>query len=389
MLTNQFIFQPEMIIEINGVVYAVFLDKDEELGDFPILAKVDSPNFLTVDTEITEMDDAIFAATFGYAFRGHEDLLVSDIIAEGEQKDYKTVMDVAEAKLEERAKETGMSWLLDEGVQAAFLAATLTGVPVSLDDLDKTEWFNNSSEDQRNFMAKYYANPSLVEDEIKTNIANIKETMISMNMKGPINELAKALAYGVASFTIKADEVNTLLEYIDDPTYLDMIGGLELLPENLQPFVGKFTGVNVGQSETKGYILDILGMPAYENMVASGSFNRLAARVKAGDGAGVKAELQEQHDVLYPMFKGSQHSIWNGQFANRASRLINGTSGNQIVSLSTSQQEDVDRIIVETKGDFQAFDAAIRSEFINSPGVKNQFLNQLASKLPQAISGVY
>ena len=46
MLTSNFAFQPEDIIEINGVVYAVFFDTDEALGDFPILAKVDSLNFL-------------------------------------------------------------------------------------------------------------------------------------------------------------------------------------------------------------------------------------------------------------------------------------------------------------------------------------------------------
>ena len=140
MLTNQFIFQPERIIKIGDVVYAVFFDTDEELGDFPILAKVDSMSFIQPGTNIEEFDEQKFAATFGYVFRGHEDLLVSEIQTGTEQQDYRSIMDVQENLLLTRAQENGMEWLLDNDVQAAFLAATLTGVPISTDDLADTAW---------------------------------------------------------------------------------------------------------------------------------------------------------------------------------------------------------------------------------------------------------
>lgn len=382
MLTNEFAFQPEMIIEIEDVLYAVFFDTDEEFGDFPILARVDSPNFVKVGTEVKEMDSQIFAATFGYAFRGHEDLLVSEIL-EGDTTEYRTIFDVTERKLEAKASETGMSWILDPDVQAAFLAATLTGTPLSTDDLSNTAWYKSSSTEQRDFMAKYYANPQQVENEIKSNISSITKSMIARNMKGPVDDLARVLAYGVTTFQIDADEVDTYLDYIDDATYLDMIGGKELLPEELQPFVGQFSGVNEGHSTTKGLILDILGINAYESMVQSGAFYRLAARVRAGDLEGVKVELQTQHDVLYPAFKGSNYSIWNGQFSNRASRVINGTTGGQVVKLTQSQQQTVDDAIVEANGDYNQFDKIIRTKFIDSPGVKNAFLEDLVRALPQ------
>ena len=381
-LTNEFAFQPEMIIEIDDVLYAVFFDTDEEFGDFPILARVDSPNFIKEGTEIKEMDSQIFAATFGYAFRGHEDLLVSEIL-EGDATEYRTIFDVTEKKLETQAKEKGMSWILDPDVQAAFLAATLTGTPLSTDDLSETAWYKSSSPEQRDFMAKYYANPQQVENEIKSNISSITQEMISRNMKGPVDELARVLAYGVTTFTIKPDEVNQFLDYIDDPTYLDMIGGVELLPDTLQPFVGQFTGVNAGQSTTKGLIIDALGVNAYESMVQSGAFYKLAARVRAGDLEGVKEELQTQHDVLYPAFKGSNYGIWNGQFSNRASRVINGTTGGQVVKLTQSQQETVDDAIIEAKGDYNQFDKIIRTKFLDAPGVKNAFLADLVRALPQ------
>ena len=72
MLTSNFAFQPEDIIEINGVVYAVFFDTDEALGDFPILAKVDSLNFLREGTVPDELSEEEFAEKYGYDLVDHK-----------------------------------------------------------------------------------------------------------------------------------------------------------------------------------------------------------------------------------------------------------------------------------------------------------------------------
>jgi len=389
MLTNQFAFQPEDIIEIDGVIYAVYLDTDEELGDFPILAKVDNPNFLSEGVVPTSLDATEFASKYGYAYRGHEDLLVSEILQSDEQEPYRGVFDAVENKFQAQAQENGMKWLLDRDVQAAFLAASLTGVPVSVDDLSGTTWYKNTTENERKFMVKYYSDPDGIKKDISTNIVNIREGIISRNMQGPINELAEALATAVTTFQIDAEEVDTLLDYIDDETYLDLLGGKDLLPEVLQPFVGKFTGVNTGQSTAKGYIVDILGVPAYEAMKQTGAFYKLAARVRAGDVEGVKNELQMQHDTLYPMFKGSNYATWNGYYSNRASRLINGVTGNQIVELTPSQKDTINDLIIKSNGDYMEFDKQVREKFFDSPGIKNQFLDDLASRVPQAYSGVF
>jgi hypothetical protein len=389
MLTNQFAFQPEDIIEIDGVIYAVYLDTDEELGDFPILAKVDNPNFLSEGVVPTSLDATEFASKYGYAYRGHEDLLVSEILQSDEQEPYRGVFDAVENKFQAQAQENGMKWLLDRDVQAAFLAASLTGVPVSVDDLSGTTWYKNTTENERKFMVKYYSDPDGIKKDISTNIVNIREGIISRNMQGPINELAEALATAVTTFQIDAEEVDTLLDYIDDETYLDLLGGKDLLPEVLQPFIGKFTGVNTGQSTAKGYIVDILGVPAYEAMKQTGAFYKLAARVRAGDVEGVKNELQMQHDTLYPMFKGSNYATWNGYYSNRASRLINGVTGNQIVELTPSQKDTINDLIIKSNGDYMEFDKQVRGKFLDSPGIKNQFLDDLASRVPQAYSGVF
>ena len=390
MLTNQFIFQPERLIEIDGTIYAVFFDTDEELGDFPILAKVDSKSFIQTGANIEKMDDQKFVQTFGYVFRGHEDLLVSEIQTGAEQKDYRSIMDVQENLLAERATENGMQWLLDGDVQAAFLAATLTGVPISTDDLADTEWYQSTTEEQRDFMVRYYADPNAIEEEISQNIINIRETLLSKDMKGPVNELAKALAYGLTTKTFKTiEEVDMYIDFIDDSTYLDLLGGPDLLPDNLQKFVGKFTGVNAGQATTANLITSKLGAPALESYKQSGEFVKMAAQVKAGNEAGIRAELQQIHDTLYPSFAGSSWSTWNPQYSNRASKLINGTSGNQIVSLTNEQQEEVNQLIIDAGGNFQEFDKLVRAKYINSPGVKNAFLDDLARKIPQSYSGVF
>jgi hypothetical protein len=390
MLTNQFIFQPERLIEIDGTIYAVFFDTDEELGDFPILAKVDSKSFIQTGANIEQMDDQKFVQTFGYVFRGHEDLLVSEIQTGAEQKDYRSIMDVQENLLVQRATENGMQWLLDGDVQAAFLAATLTGVPISTDDLADTEWYQSTTEEQRDYMVRYYADPNAIEEEIALNIINIRETLLSKDMKGPVNELAKALAYGLTTKTFKTiEEVDMYIDFIDDSTYLDLLGGPDLLPDNLQKFVGKFTGVNAGQATTANLITSKLGAPALESYKQSGEFVKMAARVKAGNEAGIRAELQQIHDTLYPSFAGSSWSTWNPQYSNRASKLINGTSGNQIVSLTNEQQEEVNQLIIDAGGNFQEFDKLVRAKYINSPGVKNAFLDDLARKIPQSYSGVF
>tara|TARA_R100001463_G_scaffold86106_2_gene141038 strand:+ start:212 stop:1384 length:1173 start_codon:yes stop_codon:yes gene_type:complete len=390
MLTNQFIFQPERLIEIDGTIYAVFFDTDEELGDFPILAKVDSKSFIQTGANIEQMDDQKFVQTFGYVFRGHEDLLVSEIQTGAEQKDYRSIMDVQENLLVQRATENGMQWLLDGDVQAAFLAATLTGVPISTDDLADTEWYQSTTEEQRDYMVRYYADPNAIEEEISQNIINIRETLLAKDMKGPVNELAKALAYGLTTKTFKTiEEVDMYIDFIDDSTYLDLLGGPDLLPDNLQKFVGKFTGVNAGQATTANLITSKLGASALESYKQSGEFVKMAAQVKAGNEAGIRAELQQIHDTLYPSFAGSSWSTWNPQYSNRASKLINGTSGNQIVSLTNEQQEEVNQLIIDAGGNFQEFDKLVRAKYINSPGVKNSFLSDIARKIPQSYSGVF
>ena len=390
MLTNQFIFQPERIIKIGDVVYAVFFDTDEELGDFPILAKVDSMSFIQPGTNIEEFDEQKFAATFGYVFRGHEDLLVSEIQTGAEQQDYRSIMDVQENLLLTRAQENGMEWLLDNDVQAAFLAATLTGVPISTDDLADTAWYQSTSEEQRNYMVRYYADPNAVNEEISQNIIAIRESMLARDMKGPVNELAKVLAYGLTTRTFKTkEEVDMYIDFIDYSTYLDLLGGEDLLPESLQKFVGQFTGVNAGQATTANLIVNKLGAEALESYKASGEFIKMAAQVKAGNQAGVEEQLQKIHDTLYPGFAGSSFSTWNPYYTNRASRIINGTTGGQIVALNNEQQEQVNQLISKSNGDYQAFDALVRDTFKDSPGVKNSFLSDLTKVLPQAISGVF
>ena len=178
MLTDQFQFQAEAIIRIGGKVYAVFFDTNENgTGNFPILALVDSMNFVKDPNAIEDLDEASFAAKYGYVFRGHEDLLVSEIptLTSGQEvADYRSVMDIQEAKLDKQGKEEGMSWLLDRDVQTVFLAAVLTGQPVSVDDLSETQWYNSSTPEQRNVMAEFYGDYEAYEKKVTDNISSIR-----------------------------------------------------------------------------------------------------------------------------------------------------------------------------------------------------------------------
>lgn len=391
MLTDQFQFQPEEFITLDGKTYAVFFDT-ETGGDFPILALVDSNNFMKAGTTVVTLEDEqAFADRYGYIFRGHEDLLVSDIltITDGKDaKDYRTIMDIEEDKIEKRAKEDGMKWLLDRDVQTVFLSAILTGQPVSIDDLAGTDWFDSSTPEQRNFMAEYYGDPNAVENKVATNIKDIRTKMFEMGFKGDITRLSEVLAYGVVSNQYTPEQVDTYLSYIGDETYMTIAGGIEVLPEELQPFADQFK-TTVGEASARSYIKQYVGPDVLNTYEQDGTLLRYAGMIRNNQTQTVIDELQVLHDVMYPGFEGSKYNTWNTHFGNRASKTINGTTGNQIVDLTKNQQATVNDLIVEAKGDYQEFDKLIRKNYKNSPGVKNTIKSEMLNLIPQAVSGVF
>jgi len=391
MLTDQFQFQPKEFIRIDGKIYAVFFDTEEDLGDFPILALVDSENFVKAGTTVIDLDADSFVDRYKYVFRGHEDLLVSDIltITDGDDaQNYRTIMDIEEKKLNDRAMEDGMKWLLDRDVQTVFLSAILTGQPVSIDDLSKTNWFNSSTPEQRNFMAEYYSDPNGIENKVSTNIQDIRTKMFEMGFKGDISRLSEVLAYGVVSNQYTPEQVDTYLSYIGDETYMNIAGGIQVLPEELQPFAEQFE-TTVGEASARAYIKQYVGPDVLATYEQDGTLLRYAGMIRNNQTQTVLDELQKLHDVMYPSFEGSKYNTWNTHFANRASKTINGTTGTQIVDLTKNQQATVNDLIVEAKGDYQEFDRLVRKNYKNSPGIKNAIKNDMLSLIPQAVSGVF
>lgn len=391
MLTDQFQFQPKEFIRIDGKIYAVFFDTEEDLGDFPILALVDSENFVKEGTAVIDLDADSFVDKYKYVFRGHEDLLVSDIltITDGaDAQDYRSIMDIEEKKLNDRAMEDGMKWLLDRDVQTVFLSAILTGQPVSIDDLSKTDWFNSSTPEQRNFMAEFYSDPNGIENKVSTNIKDIRTKMFEMGFKGDTTRLSEVLAYGVVSNQYTPEQVDTYLSYIGDETYMNIAGGIQVLPEELQQFADQFE-TTVGEASARSYIKQYVGPDALATYEQDGTLLRYAGMIRNGQDQTVKDELQTLHDVMYPGFEGSKYNTWNTHFTNRASKTINGTTGNQIVNLTKNQQATVNDLIVEAKGNYQEFDKLVRKNYKNSPGVKNTIKSEMLSLVPQAVSGVF
>ena len=57
--------------------------------------------------------------------------------------------------------------------------------------------------------------------------------------------------------------------------------------------------------------------------------------------------------------------------------------------LSVKDQEKVNDLVIESKGDYNEFDKLVRKSYLDAPGVKNDFLDQLTRALPQAVSGVF
>jgi len=391
MLTDQFQFQPEEFITLDGKTYAVFFDTETN-GDFPILALVDSDNFIKAGTTVVTLkDEQAFADRYGYIFRGHEDLLVSDILTitdSEDAQDYRSIMDIEEKKLNDRATEDGMKWLLDRDVQTVFLSAILTGQPVSIDDLSKTDWFNSSTPEQRNFMAEFYSDPNGIENKVSTNIKDIRTKMFEMGFKGDITRLSEVLAYGVVSNQYTPEQVDTYLNYIGDETYMNIAGGIQVLPEELQQFADQFEAT-VGEASARSYIKQYVGPDALATYEQDGTLLRYAGMIRNGQDQTVIDELQTLHDVMYPGFEGSKYNTWNTHFTNRASKTINGTTGNQIVDLTKNQQATVNDLIVEAKGDYQEFDKLVRKNYKNSPGVKNTIKSEMLSLVPQAVSGVF
>lgn len=388
MLTSNFDFQPNELIRINGIIYAVYLDTNEELGDFPILAEVEFESFLKEGATIIDLSEEQFADKYGYVFRGHGDLYVSDIPTGGEQQEYRGVLDLMEAQLEKRAKTKGNEWLLDKDVQVKFLAAALTGKPLTEDDLSDTEWYKSSTPEQRSFIAEFYGDPAGVEEKLTNNIASINQALFDADFVGDTSGLATELAYGLTTSKYGVDEVNQYIGYLSDKFYLELSGGEQLLPEELRQYVGKFP-TNDGKATAENYITSYLGKDAIQGYKNSGQFLQFAGMIRNGKGDVLKEDLQKVHDNLYPAFAGSQYSVWNPFFTNRASKIIYGTTGSQIVDLPVNDQVKVNQLIIDSKGDYNEFDKLVRKAYINSPGVKNDFLDDLARAIPQSFSGVF
>jgi len=400
MLTDNFQLQPSEIIQIGGITYAVFFDTDEEtgtgLGDFPILAKVDSLSFIKPGTTIKNFDteadpEKAFADYYGFVYRGHEDLLVSQIptITNIDQaKDYRSILEVAEKLYETKANEKGYGWMLDTGVQVKFLASALTGNPVSVDDLSDTDWYNFSTPEQRDFMAEFFADPSTIEDKVKANIAAIRNRMYQEGFKGDTNALAEILAYGVVSRKYTSEQVDLYLSFIADETFLTISGGEQLLPEELRPFVNTFETTR-GQASARETIKDYLGADMLRTYEQNGKLLKYAGMINNGQGQAVNNELQALHDNMYPSFKGSKYSLWNEFYTNRASKIINGTQGIEVVDLSEKDKAIVNDLIIDAKGDYNEFDKLVRKQYKDAPGVKNAILGSMLTRVPQAVSGVF
>jgi len=281
-----------------------------------------------------------------------------------------------------------MKWLLDRDVQTVFLSAILTGQPVSIDDLSKTDWFNSSTPEQRNFMAEFYSDPNGIENKVSTNIKDIRTKMFQMGFKGDITRLSEVLAYGVVSNQYTPEQVDTYLNYIGDETYMTIAGGIQVLPEELQQFADQFE-TTVGEASARSYIKQYVGPDALATYEQDGTLLRYAGMIRNGQDQTVIDEIQTLHDVMYPGFEGSKYNTWNTHFTNRASKTINGTTGNQIVDLTKNQQATVNDLIVEAKGDYQEFDKLVRKNYKNSPGVKNTIKSEMLNLVPQAVSGVF
>jgi len=396
MLTDNFNFQPNEFIRIDGVLYAVFFDTDEALGDFPILAEVDSETFLkegtlgnVIELGVGEEGLQAFADRYGYVYRGHADLLVSDIITEGEAEDYRGIMDVAEAKLEKNAKEKGMEWLLDSDVQAKFLGAVLTGKPLTQDDLADTQWYLNSTPAQRDFIAEFYADEQGVKEKLNNNLAGISTALFDAKFTGDTSALSRVLATGLTTGQYENwEEVDLYMNYLSDTWYLDLQGGEQMLPEELRPFIGQFNNRN-GHATVDSYITKVLGKGAIEGYKNTGQYLQMAGMVRNGQGDVVLEDLQKVHDTLYPAFAGSSFAVWNPYFTNRAAKLLYGTTGSQVVGLTTKDQAKIDDLIIESGGDYNKFDGLVRKNFQDAPGIKNAFLNDLSRAIPQSFSGVF
>ena len=388
-LTSNFNFQPEEIIRIDGVVYAVYFDTGEELGDFPILYEVDAMSFIKEGTQIDDLTEDEFAEKYKYVFRGHGDGYVSDIQTEGDQVDYRGIMDLQEAQLNNRAKENGMEWLLDVDVQTKFLAAVLTGTPVGLDELADTNWGKSSTPEQKEFAAEYYADSNAVTEKIEQNISTITRALYDADFQGDTTELAKVLAMGLSTGKYaNSEEVDMYIKYLGDAFFLETVGGNQVLPDELKPFAGQFQ-TNDGKSVAENNIVSYLGKDALQGYKADGTFLQMAGMIRSGKGNQIIDDLQKVHDTLYPTFAGSKFSSWNPYFSNRASRVINGTTGNEMVPLNTKDQLKVNDLIIQAGGDYQKFDGLIRKSYQDAPGVKNAFLNDLTRVIPQSYSGVF
>ena len=146
---------------------------------------------------------------------------------------------------------------------------------------------------------------------------------------------------------------------------------------------------NDGKATAENYITNYLGKDSIQGYKNSGQFLQFAGMIRNGKGDVLKDDLQKVHDTLYPAFAGSQYSVWNPFFTNRASRIIYGTTGSQIVDLPVKDQIKVNQLIIDSKGDYNKFDSLVRKAYQNSQELKMIFLMTYQEQYHNHFQGVF
>jgi hypothetical protein len=254
-------FNPEYIeadevIQVDGEYYGIFNVAGPEYS-LPLVVFIDSVNYFTngqppagiqsfTKEEWENANERLFVPVLNYSQ-----------LQDPEERGDRSWLDIEtslEKSLEAAAAKTG-NWLFEEDIVKLYASSTLTGIPVTSEEIENTSYYLNSTEQERNFIQLKLLAPDRADAQLAQNKENFNVDLNGLGITGSgFNSLSSQLALditsgkmieGQAMSSAKAFEIMTLLS---DSYYRKMSGGDDAIPESYRKYIGMIDETKTGDS---------------------------------------------------------------------------------------------------------------------------------------------
>ncbi len=378
--------QPDDLILVDGNYYGVF-NVDGDDYSMPVLVFVDdtsallegaTPSFVGTKAEWEEANNRLFVDIMDYSQ-----------IKNPENQTWEDLETSLERNLNRTAAKLG-DWVFDDEIMNLYALSALTGQPVQQADIENTNYWLTTSQQERNWIQLMALAPEEANQLLFDNKASFNQFLFSQDVTGAgVEGLSTALSTAVSTGKISSGEAANIIKLLSDDVYRQISGGIDTIPPEYQGYLDTINSTRAGELSAEGLIAEYLGINAVQGFRDSGLLDSYAGmlRMDAANESNIMRnkiikELQQAHDSMFPHFKGGKHSTWSAPFYQYFTQITK-------ISPSMEDKSYIDNMARDFSGDFNAMGTKIRGDYIDTPGVKNDMISNMGRQFEQDLSAAY